>query len=79
MPTGDGSWSPWLSTGDCSKSCGGGRKEFVRRCSKPSPRYDGLPCDGDDQYGEDCNTQICPSIKAYLVLLMAIGMKWEMA
>ena len=50
-------FGPW---GECSKSCGGGRRSRERACIKPLPNDPGKGCD-DLTEVEDCNVQPCPS------------------
>ena len=40
----NGGWGVWGSFGKCSKTCGGGLKEKIRLCNKPSAKYGGLEC-----------------------------------
>merc|ERR1712112_227291 len=53
----DGQWSKW---GECSKTCGGGRKK--RTCTNPAPAYGGADCEKEYGLGDkdDCNTEKCP-------------------
>merc|ERR1712055_521351 len=59
----DGHWSKW---GECSKTCGGGKK--TRTCTNPAPAYGGADCKAEGNgpwawaYGDedDCNTEKCP-------------------
>lgn len=53
----DGVWGPWLPSGTCSVSCGGGTQLSVRTCTPPL--YGGAPCDGNKTQLSVCNTQAC--------------------
>lgn len=55
----DGGWSEWIK-GECSKSCGSGKRVLTRTCSNPKPEYGGKNCDGESSKTEDCNEQLCP-------------------
>ena len=53
-------WSEW-SEGECSQTCGGGRKT-LQRTAEP-------PCLSTDIKMLDCNTQLCPGMVAFLASL----------
>ena len=54
-------WGTW-NIGDCSKSCGGGRRAKYRR--KVEHEAHGGTCYGPWDIEEDCNTQKCPGIQS---------------
>ncbi|CAD5123995.1 DgyrCDS12301 [Dimorphilus gyrociliatus] len=56
----NGVWSAWIASGECSTSCGPGKKLFKRTCSNPAPENGGDDCTGDDVKTEDCNLGPCP-------------------
>ncbi|XP_078373724.1 SCO-spondin-like isoform X1 [Oculina patagonica] len=56
----DGNWSPWSVFGQCTKSCGGGRKYRTRKCDNPAPSNGGKNCQGPSNQALDCNTLACP-------------------
>ena len=55
----NGGWGVWGSFGKCSKTCGGGLKEKIRRCNKPSAKYGGLECNGKDKISRPCRIKPC--------------------
>ncbi|XP_078315515.1 coadhesin-like [Crassostrea virginica] len=56
----NGGWSSWNSPWQCSVTCGGGVKTFVRYCNHPSPAYGGNSCTGSAIRREPCNSTPCP-------------------
>ena len=58
----NGAYSPWSSWGTCSKSCLGGVRRRVRKCSNPSPSNGGRDCEslGSSVESQDCNVKSCP-------------------
>ncbi|XP_063057327.1 hemicentin-1 isoform X2 [Engraulis encrasicolus] len=56
----DGKWSPWVSWGACSVSCGGGTKQRTRLCASPAPQHGGRQCEGNDVHIDFCNSEPCP-------------------
>ena len=58
----DGGYSNWNSWGDCSVSCGGGRKARSRSCNNPAPQHGGKDCSslGPSLETTACNTNGCP-------------------
>ncbi|XP_048244666.1 A disintegrin and metalloproteinase with thrombospondin motifs adt-1-like isoform X2 [Haliotis rufescens] len=62
----DGNWGNWgsPSNGDCSVTCGGGKRTSTRTrtCSNPAPSVGGALCGGSPKEVQDlsCNTQTCP-------------------
>ncbi|XP_061197855.1 SCO-spondin-like isoform X2 [Saccostrea echinata] len=55
-----GGFSNWGMWGDCSTTCGGGRKTRERKCNNPVPAFGGNNC--TESFSEDieCNTFFCP-------------------
>ena len=58
----DGGWGQWSTVGQCTASCGGGRKVRTRECNAPVPRSGGKECDGGSTDATDCNTTPCKGI-----------------
>ena len=58
----DGGWGQWSTVGQCTASCGGGRKVRTRECNAPVPRSGGKECDGGSTEATDCNTTPCKGI-----------------
>lgn len=56
----DGGFTEWGSYGECDKTCGGGTKVRIRRCTNPAPEYGGKPCEGNGFEKMDCNVNPCP-------------------
>ncbi|XP_051803642.1 hemicentin-1 [Acanthochromis polyacanthus] len=56
----DGKWSPWVSWGACSVSCGGGTRQRTRLCASPTPQHSGRQCEGNDVHIDFCNSDPCP-------------------
>lgn len=57
-----GMWSSWSSSSsNCSVTCGGGEIFLTRTCTNPSPKYNGLDCQGNaTQYPPlPCNEEKC--------------------
>ncbi|XP_076434596.1 bone morphogenetic protein 1-like [Babylonia areolata] len=55
----DGGWGVWTDWGQCSSSCGGGRKYRYRKCDSPPPVGKGQPCQGRDREVSTCNLDSC--------------------
>ena len=55
----DGIWGQWSRYGECSKSCGSGRKRRSRVCNNPRPTHSGRPCVGSSTEERPCNTKNC--------------------
>ncbi|XP_070205812.1 uncharacterized protein [Littorina saxatilis] len=55
----DGGWGLWTDWGQCTRSCGGGRKYHYRKCDSPTPIGNGQPCQGRDQEYTSCNNKDC--------------------
>ncbi|XP_064611242.1 uncharacterized protein LOC135475322 isoform X2 [Liolophura sinensis] len=56
----DGDYGPWSVFAPCTKSCGGGIREFTRSCTNPEPSLLGKPCEGPAKKTEACNLMECP-------------------
>lgn len=56
----DGDFGPWSVFAPCTKSCGGGIREFTRTCTNPEPSVLGKPCEGPEKKTEACNLMECP-------------------
>uniref|UniRef100_A0AAZ3Q6Y1 A disintegrin and metalloproteinase with thrombospondin motifs 6 n=1 Tax=Oncorhynchus tshawytscha TaxID=74940 RepID=A0AAZ3Q6Y1_ONCTS len=56
----DGGWGPW-SSGECSRTCGGGVSSSMRHCDSPAPSGGGKYCLGERKRYRSCNTDACPS------------------
>ncbi|WAR23497.1 SSPO-like protein [Mya arenaria] len=54
----DGVWLEWTEWDDCPVTCGGALQNRTRVCE--GPFYDGLPCEGQADEAQDCNTLPCP-------------------
>ena len=50
-------WNTWSEYGDCSVTCGGGRKERVRTSKNGDPGVGG--CNGDQTERNICNPEPC--------------------
>ena len=44
MTSGDGGWSGWFLSVNCSVECGNGTKTWVRNCTNPLPLGNGKQC-----------------------------------
>ncbi|CAH3043762.1 unnamed protein product [Pocillopora meandrina] len=55
----DGGWSNWSNYGECSKSCGKGKKYKYRTCTNPPQSGDGKDCDGRARKGKKCREASC--------------------
>ncbi|XP_064457274.1 hemicentin-1-like isoform X2 [Ornithodoros turicata] len=62
-----GDWSNWSRWGQCSVSCGGGKRRRFRTCNNPVPTHGGRSCMGDDADEADCASTPCPDINECLV------------
>ncbi|XP_054713925.1 hemicentin-1-like [Uloborus diversus] len=56
----DGEWSIWSEWSLCSSSCGGGKRERIRKCDSPSPSFGGRYCSGSHVQTDYCNNAQCP-------------------
>jgi len=54
----DGYWKTLKDFGECTLSCGGGRRYMQRMCVPP--KNGGKPCEGPPILQQACNTQPCP-------------------
>ncbi|KAK7120197.1 hypothetical protein R3I94_020263 [Phoxinus phoxinus] len=57
----DGSWGPWTTWGECSRTCGGGVSSSMRHCDSPAPTGGGKYCLGERKRYRSCNTDACPA------------------
>ena len=55
----DCKWSSWEKSGPCSKSCGGGTQTW-QRTELVKSKNGGRPCQGEETYKQNCNTNSCP-------------------
>lgn len=57
-----GGYSHWYPLTRCTRSCGQGKKLFVRYCNNPPPALGGRSCRrlGPRYEYQSCNTQKCP-------------------
>lgn len=55
----DGEWSQWSLWGDCSVSCGQGKKSRFRLCNNPAPQDGGRFCVGEPFEWQPCSRS-CP-------------------
>lgn len=64
----NGGWSNWSRWNVCTTSCGQGRQSRSRACNNPSPRSNGLPCEGNGQEQRTCSNSPCPGTILYLIM-----------
>lgn len=56
----DGGWTMWYDWSKCGSSCGfDGSQMRKRSCTKPSPGFDGRPCDGARGQRKSCFITFC--------------------
>ena len=55
----NGQWGEWRSSGQCSKTCGGGSQYQSRRCDSPAPAKGGNYCQGEHSKYISCNNNEC--------------------
>ena len=56
-----GRWSIWGQWGQCSVSCGMGKRRRIRTCSNPAPEFGGNKCVGDSEETMVCEADVpCP-------------------
>lgn len=68
----NGGYSHWSSWSTCSKSCAGGVRRRMRKCTNPAPSNGGRDCRsvGPSVESQDCNVKSCNSkrvIKGQLI------------
>ncbi|VDD89911.1 unnamed protein product [Enterobius vermicularis] len=56
----DGGWGEWGQWGDCSRTCGGGVQQAIRKCDSPRPSGGGKYCIGQRERYRSCNILDCP-------------------
>ncbi|XP_071821894.1 hemicentin-1-like isoform X3 [Apostichopus japonicus] len=56
----DGQWGQWHAWRPCSKTCGEGVQQRVRRCDSPAPRHGGQACEGFGFEERMCRHTECP-------------------
>ncbi|KAJ8306421.1 hypothetical protein KUTeg_016966 [Tegillarca granosa] len=61
----DGSWKIWATWGDCSVTCGGGKRNRTRECNLP--KHGGQTCLGPSLETKHCNTQECPVVRSAFI------------
>ena len=56
----DGKYTEWKES-ECSVTCAGGVKTFIRTCTSPPPSNGGKDCTelGPSEKTESCNTEEC--------------------
>ena len=57
----NGGYDQWASWGTCSRSCAGGVRRRMRKCSNPAPSNGGRDCRslGSSVESQDCNVKSC--------------------
>ncbi|XP_048581714.1 uncharacterized protein LOC5511228 isoform X2 [Nematostella vectensis] len=55
-----GNWGAWKMWSFCSSKCGPGKRERIRKCDNPAPRYGGAGCPGSDRQIMPCSLSDCP-------------------
>lgn len=62
----DGKFTEWAAWGECSKTCGEGKKQRKRYCTAPKPAFGGKACAvhklSDTVESTSCNLGSCPSM-----------------
>ena len=58
-------WSSYGVWSECTKTCGGGTRESVRRIEQEAANG-GVPCVGEAKRTMECNTEACPGEKIIL-------------
>lgn len=56
----DGKFGSWEEWSPCSKTCGTGIQNRMRKCNNPSPQYGGQNCTGTYLENRLCNAHNCP-------------------
>ncbi|XP_064608634.1 uncharacterized protein LOC135472859 isoform X2 [Liolophura sinensis] len=67
----DGHWSAWSPWGQCSVSCGNGKKSRFRMCDNPPPMNGGDFCVGDPVEWTPCSS-VCPELLSELTPLYSV-------
>ncbi|OWF37495.1 A disintegrin and metalloproteinase with thrombospondin motifs 10-like [Mizuhopecten yessoensis] len=57
----NGAWGEWANWGSCSNDCGVGLKLRNRNCDKPTPKFGGRMCTGEDEQLVTCKSEACGS------------------
>ena len=55
-------WGAWGTWTECTKTCGGGTRQGVRKIEREA-KNGGVPCTGSTKRTVACNTQSCPGNK----------------
>ena len=55
-----GNWGSWNMWSFCSAKCGPGKRERMRKCDNPSPKFGGNSCAGSDRQIMPCSLSDCP-------------------
>lgn len=58
-----GGWGNWLPWNFCDKPCGGGNRTRYRVCDNPTPKLDGIYCQGSEKEHQKCNERPCRESK----------------
>ncbi|KAL9952088.1 hypothetical protein ACROYT_G039293 [Oculina patagonica] len=58
----DGGWTNWSAYGECSKTCGKGKKYKTRTCTNPPPSEGGKNCKGKSKKRKRCNEGKCQGL-----------------
>ena len=58
----NGIWGQWSTFTECSRTCGNGTQTRKRACDSPAPSHGGIPCPGELEETQNCNTNTCPGI-----------------
>ena len=63
----DGGYTNWTIS-ECSVTCGGGVKTYIRTCTNPPPSNSGKDCYdlGPSQKTESCNEEACDKLEFFL-------------
>ena len=64
----DAIWSDWTSWTECTLDCGSGTQQKHRSCSTAYNGGIDTCTGGADSMEQDCNTHLCPGIRALLLL-----------
>ena len=65
----DGQWGGWKTSGQCSRSCGGGSQYQYRRCDSPPPVSGGEYCKGEHSQTKSCNSHRCKLIRLLIEIM----------